>query len=125
MNELLAVLAAPTWPILAWAGSAATLIAMLVLPPRREPREKGSAGHLRRLALGLFIFTPLYGLTFEILGRADILSGLTLGFAHGLMSLALAFPHRRTARNGDLARLLAGRVLFGVIIGFLYPVPTA
>jgi len=77
------------------------------------------------LLLGVLLFAPLYGVGFEALGRANLGTGVMFGTAHALFSLAFAFPRRREAGALHLMRLAAGRVLYGTLIGFLYPVPPA
>lgn len=126
MNALVRILEAPAWPILLWCGLAASLAAALVLPPapargtaRRPPRWPLT------LAFGTALFAPLYGLAFDALGRADLLIGSLFGFAHGLFALALLVRTRSTAPRGAFLRTLTAWILFGAIVGFLYPVPTA
>jgi hypothetical protein len=127
VNRFIDLLIAPTWPILLWSGLVASVAASFVLP-RRVPRHAGIRSLPRWpmvLLLGVLLFAPLYGVGFEALGRANLGTGVMFGAAHGLFSLAFAIPRRREAGAFHLMRLVAGRLLYGTLIGFLYPVPPA
>jgi hypothetical protein len=127
VDRVIDLLNAPTWPILLWSGLVASVVASFILP-RRVPRRAGARSLPRwpvALILGVLLFAPLYGVGFEMLGRANLGTGIMFGAAHGLFSLALAIPRRRQAGALHLLRLMAGRVLFGTLLGFLYPVPPA
>jgi hypothetical protein len=87
---------------------------------------------LRTLLLGVLVYAPLYGLSFEILQRADIFYGIVLGTAHGLVAMLIATVRRRNSAHPartrgaallEAARVVAARVLYGAVLGFVYLVP--
>lgn len=126
MDTLTAFIEAPAWPILLWCGLAASLAAILVLPPPNSPgAPRRPANWPLTLILGVALFAPLYGLGFDAIGRADVLLGAAFGLAHGLLAVALALRTRGSLRTATLARTLFGWIVYGATVGFLYPVPTA
>ena len=122
------ILGTPAWLLLAWSGLAATLVsacvrALLPLPP--GPGRRTAAHRLARsVILGLLAFPLAYGLAFETIGRADLVSGAALGLLHGLLEAGLrlrnAAPHHR---GRPFALGLLGGLSYGLVIGFLYLVP--
>jgi hypothetical protein len=125
----------PSWLLLLWAGTAATLAASLVGagPGVLIGARLGGSGAVRRhlgrfalaVGLGVAVYPLLYGLIFEGAARADLLAGLGLGAVHGLLAIiwrALRPPRRRAP--GPL-RLLAGHLVYGAVLGLLYIVPGA
>lgn len=127
MQTLIDLVRAPAWPILLWCGLAASLAAALVLPPARQRGAPATpANWPLTLVLGIGVFAPLYGLVFEIIGRADLLAGIGFGTAHGLLALAFATRSRGSlprARPG--IRTVLAWLAYGATLGYLYPVPLA
>jgi hypothetical protein len=129
MRDLLLWLRAPAWPVLLWAGTAASVAAAWLLPKRDRALEPAATATITRtLALGILLYTPLYGFAFEYARRADIGLGLALGAGHGLLALLhTALTTRaadgRRAQAPHLARVLAAYTAFGGLVGFLYSVP--
>lgn len=114
MESILAFVRRPAWPILLWAGLAAAFAAAFVLTSARDRR--GTAHPAVIIALGLAA-SPLYALAFEAIGRADILTGALLGLIQG----GLAFLRRRRADPRPTARIILGWIVFGAVLGYLYP----
>ncbi len=127
MDAIFDFLTAPAWPILAWCGLAASLLAAFVLPARAANRSgvRARPRWIAAVVLGLFVFAPLYGLAFEALGRADIGAGAILGTAHGFASAVRAIPQRNRVGSVHLLRLFAAGFVFGTVLGYLYPIPAA
>jgi hypothetical protein len=138
VNTLLTVLRAPAWLLLAWAGFAAALCAAWIGVPGATAAPRTGKGRvasmLTTVASGVFLYAPLYGFAFEFLRRADLFSGLALGSAHGIAAAGLWLwqrhrdgqdPLRPRQATLEAARVMAARVLYGAVIGFLYLVPAA
>jgi hypothetical protein len=121
---------APSWLLLAWAGGAATCAAALAaslfgghapapwtLLPRARSRGVAAIG---TLVVGVFVYPVIYGVTFEALGRADLVVGLASGVVHAFAAAASGQPrqHPRAA-----ARLGLAHLVYAVMIAFLYVTP--
>lgn len=125
MSTFLDLLGAPAWPILLWCSLTASVASAFVL---RGPAPDGRLRIPRwpiAIFPGIVLFGPLYGIAFEAVGRAGLAMGLLFGTAHAALSLALALYRRRGPGAKRLLRVLLGRLLFGTLLGFLYPVPPA
>lgn len=141
---------APSWLLLFWCGLAAALASELVaaaLRPPRLARRRGEstsptlqAGPRENwfiaVLLSACLFTPIYGLLFEMTNRADAGFGAIVGAAHGVIAGAIALiaaARAASSRSATPLRVLAwfrarrfiSRVTFGALLGFLYAVPGA
>jgi hypothetical protein len=137
----------PSLVILAWAALAATLAAAFVgappgntaaalfgVVPTRTARAPADAARRRAgcalagvtLVTGVLVYPLLYAVVFEVVGRADFAFGAGLGAVH---SLAAGFarvirPAVFRPRNvGAFPRLVIARLVYGAVLGLLYPVP--
>ena len=122
----------PAWYLLIWAAVVASLIASLLGLAarghlgRRSPRLAALTGFL----LGIFLWAPLYGLAFELIGVANALYGGLLGTLHGASAALLALVHARRTHDEPTrifasthGRRIITRAVYGAILGFLYVVP--
>ncbi len=114
---------------------AATLGALVAGRRRRLGALLGGLGHF---ALGTLGFPALYAVAFAIAGRADAPLGAEFGLAHGILAGLVLPAAWRAAGNSKSAGLLgwrlggatpfgllAGHVLYGALIGYIYVVPPA
>lgn len=140
-------LSAASWPLLLWSGLAAAIASEWVAglgAATVRPRERSSAPRLMtrprgstivHILAGVLVFAPLYGLAFEIAGRASLTLGATLGAVHGILvtawALLAAIRGERKLRPTPRAVFLhrvgrsAVQVIYGAVLGFLYVVPAA
>ena len=120
----------PAWLLLVWCGlgaaTAAGLAAMMIggIPfatwsLATLPRTR-LHGILCSVGCGLFIYPVIYGLIFEVLHRADLLTGTLLGAAHGLV---LFLTTRRRAPLRPALRVAAAHLVYGAVLAFLYVTP--
>jgi hypothetical protein len=141
---------APSWLLLFWCGLAAALASELVAaalrPPRRSRRRGESTSPTLQagprenwfiaVILSACLFTPAYGLIFEMTHRADAGFGAILGAVHGVLAGGVALLSASRALNDRTAtpmpvlawfraRRLISRIMFGTVLGFLYAVPGA
>jgi hypothetical protein len=127
-------IAEPSWLLLIWSGLAATLAASVVgagpgiLIGTRIPRRHRLRRHLGRLllgaALGVIVYPVLYGVAFEWMVRADLVIGAMLGAAHGALAILARAVRPPTHRGAPgPGRLLAGHLVYGALLGWLYVVP--
>jgi hypothetical protein len=121
---------APSWLLLTWTGGAATAVAAVtgsllggraptpwsLLP---QPRSVTTALAATILA-GVLIYPAIYGVIFELLGRADLHSGIAAGLPHGLLAAAAARPRRNP---GAAARIATIHLAWAITFGFLYVTP--
>ena len=138
-------LSAVSWPLLFWCGLAAAIASEWLAglgsvlfrsrertaAPRLMSRPRGST--LVHVLTGTLIFAPIYGIAFELAGRADLATGAALGAAHGALVTAWALsasrrgdPRLRPATRSILshrAGRTALRIVYGAVLGFLYVVP--
>ncbi len=112
--------------------------------PRAASGRAARAGaHVRALAggvahflLGTLAFPALYALAFHFAGHAEALLGAGLGAVHGLLAgLALPLAWRAAGRDrragafgwrlgaATPVALLAGHVLYGTLLGYIYVTP--
>ncbi|MGH7501537.1 MAG: hypothetical protein ACREL7_07220 [Longimicrobiales bacterium] len=147
-DEIVLDIPAPSWLLLFWCGLAAALASEFVaaaLRPPRLGRRRGETNSPRlqtgprentfiALLLAALLFTPVYGLIFEVAHRADAPFGAILGAAHGLVAGAFALlsaAHRADDVAATPIRALAwfrirrliSHTTFGAVLGFLYAVP--
>lgn len=117
--------ALPDFLVLAWAGLAAALCFAWIRPVASEGRA--FLRFLGALLLALVFYTPLYGLLFETIHRADVLSGLLAGTMHGVAALFAGAPRNAPARTrtATRARVVLAHIVFGAVLGSLYVVPAA
>jgi hypothetical protein len=136
----------PSWMLLFWCGLVAALasewLAAFVRSLRPRPKLDRAGPRLMNkprgsvpiaVAAGTFVFAPLYGLLFESVSRADLLTGSLIGAAHGSLTavfVLLSWLRRRTGNGPPLRPIIyyrAGRLLtriaYGALLGFLYVVP--
>jgi hypothetical protein len=119
----------PGWLLLVWSGAAATCAAAVagaIFSARRRAwlllpgRTAGAADVLASLAAGALAYPVLYGVAFELIGRADLPVGLALGLLHGVVMVLATGPRSRTGlafRNGAM------HLVYGATIAFLYVTP--
>ena len=120
----------PSWLLLLWAGLAAALVALPIARPVRSApkRPRPLASRVLPLGFEIIVFPVLYALLFEALRRSDVVAGLALGAAHGLLGVTISKLQAR--RDGPhpqattALRALLARTLYGAIFAFLYVVPT-
>jgi len=150
------------WAIALWGGVTATLVTTgllvvsiragltrfspirylgCILASRPDGRTALAVGSVLHLIAGSAVFPVVYAIVFEMVGRADALTGFGLGGVHGLVAglLVPAFVSRTRcarARNatdpGIFARKLGtltpmgivlGHAVYGAVLGFVYAVP--
>jgi hypothetical protein len=117
----------PSWILLSWSGFAATLAAALVGvavgagAPRAwslAPRAPTTSSALRATVVtGLVAYPLLYGLVFELLGRADLLIGLMAGSLHAIIAFFLARPR---AHPATAMRSAAAHLVYVTVLAFVY-----
>lgn len=122
MNSILPAIEAIAWPIAFWSGLVSTLAAALLSAPAPRPSDR-----VRRLGVDVFLFAPLYCAGFEILRRADLLTGIAFGTVHAALAIAIALRARHANGPANAARThtvrsAAARILFGAVLAFLYPI---
>jgi hypothetical protein len=121
---------APSWLLLIWSGLAAACAAAVPatlvggvpratwsLAPCPRSRSHGAAWSLIG---GGIVYPLLYGIIFELLGRADVPLGLVVGTAHALLIFVAA--RQRCTMRGAL-RAATAHLVYGVMIAFLYVTP--
>jgi hypothetical protein len=123
----------PSWLLLAWAGGAATSAAVLAgsllggrstMPWALAYRPQSLAQALAGTALAGLLFYPLvYGVLFEVLGTADMRTGAVAGGLHAVVAVGLTFRRRARPALRTLVRVAAARLLYAIVIGFLYVTP--
>lgn len=141
---------APSWLLLFWCGLAAALASELVAAALRPPRFARRRGEsilptlqagprenwLIAVLLSAILFTPVYGVLFEMTHRADAGLGAIFGAVHGIVAGAIALltaARMNSSRSATpmrslawfRARRLISRITFGTVLGFLYAVPRA
>ena len=120
----------PAWLLLLWSGLAATSVAAVAAPaiggvrtapwslaPVPRSRSHGAAWSI---LAGVLAYPLLYGVAFELLHRADLLTGLALGAVHGAVMFVPA--HRAGTLRGAF-RAAAAHLVYGAFIAFLYVTP--
>lgn len=120
----------PAWLLLLWSGLAAAGAAALVayaiggvrraswsLAPTPRSRSHGAAWSLLG---GMVVYPLLYGVTFELLQRADVITGLILGTIHAAVIFAVA---RRRGTIRAALRAAFAHIAYGAVIAFLYITP--
>lgn len=120
----------PGWLLLIWSGlAAATAVALLApaiggvsvapwsLAPVPRSRAHGAAWSF---AAGVIAYPLIYGIAFELLHRADLLTGLILGALHGAIMFLAA--HRRASIRAAF-RAASAHLIYGAVIAFLYITP--
>lgn len=149
-----------SWPLLLWAGFTATIaVTWLSFVARRYGWTRLSPvrvlgclftdnadgigsrilGTLLHFAVGGVVLAFIYGIIFELIGRADIPLGIALGLAHGvlaglLLPVLTAHGHCTGAvRDPGIfgwklglitpLGLLFAHALYGGVLGYVYVVP--
>ena len=120
----------PSWPLLLWCGTAATCAAATIgaliggrhpAPWSLAPRPRSPSNGLAfSIVAGVFLLPLLYGLVFEFLQQATILTGLGVGLVHAGAALIAARP------RGEPRQALSSAVVslvYGAAIGFFYITP--
>lgn len=150
------------WAIALWGGVAATLFATgliagalragwtsfdpirtlgCIIATRPDSGMALAAGSVLHLILGSAVFPAVYAVIFELLGRADALTGAVIGGIHGSIA-GLCLPAfvartrcgraRRAPDPGIFARklgtltpvgILSVHAIYGAVLGFIYVVP--
>jgi hypothetical protein len=120
----------PSWPLLLWCGTAATCAAATIgaliggrrpAPWSLAPRPRSpSHGLAVTLLAGMFLLPLVYGLAFEVLQQATIVTGLGVGAAHAAGSVLAARP-RDEPRQAFSSAVVA--LVYGAAIGFFYITP--
>jgi hypothetical protein len=121
---------APSWLILVWSGCAATCAAAVAgslfggRTPRSwslQPRPRSGTGTLAAtIAAGVLIYPLIYGVIFEVLGRADVPVGAVMGGIHAVLAILAA---RATSRPMDMFRLAVMHLTYATFLALLYVTP--
>jgi hypothetical protein len=122
----------PAWYLLIWAAVVASLVMTLLGLAARtrlgedSPRRAAVLGFF----LGVLLWGPVYGITFELVGGANALGGALLGVCHGALAALAALVRARHVPRPPAAsvaavhgRRIITRLVYGAVFGFLYVVP--
>lgn len=120
----------PAWLLLIWSGLAASVAAAAValaiggartaswsLAPVPRSRTHGA---LWSFAAGVLAYPILYGVIFELLHRADLAIGLSMGALHGAVMFVIA---RRHGTPRAALRTALAHVIYAATMAFLYVTP--
>jgi hypothetical protein len=119
----------PAWLLLLWSGAGATCAAAIAgsllgarsgAPLLMPGTGSGARAVGVSLAAGLVAYPLAYGLLFEATGRADVLAGLALGSAHGVIVLV---ARGRKGQMRSALRSATVHVIYGATLAFLYVTP--
>jgi len=120
----------PAWLLLIWSGLAAACFAAVAgvlvggeaaarwsLAPVPHSRRHGA---LWSLGAGVLIYPVIYGVAFELMQRADLLTGGVLGLLHAIVIFIIV---RRNGSTHQAIRAAVVHLMYGIALGFLYVTP--
>ncbi|HEU5208855.1 MAG TPA: hypothetical protein VFU06_05525 [Longimicrobiales bacterium] len=111
----------PGFLLLLWCGIAATVVA----GPIARHTPAAARGRPRAIAAvaDLLLFPLLYAVALELIGQADLTTGVVLGATHGGIELVAASLRPDRPSADVRVRTFLARTLYGVVFAFVYIVP--